>query len=125
MKRIVVPLLLVGAAFLLGEVLLPVEVVIAVVALAAGEVDPRLAKPQMVCGLLIRTRIRIQGAEVNLILSNVKRQVVNQMILNVKSPFSIPLPVGGCLAASAGAWAARETDPWVTQVITEGYRIPW
>ena len=33
--------------------------------------------------------------------------------------------MGGCLSAFREAWTVRETDPWVTQVVTQGYRIPW
>ena len=86
--------------------------------------DPRLVSPQMVCGSLTRIKTKALEAEVNLNHSSGRRQGISPMIPNVKSPFSIPLPIEGCLAAFAVAWSARETDPWVTQVITEGYRMP-
>ena len=69
-----VPLLLVGAAFLPGEVLLPTGEAIVVVAVAAGGVDPRLVNSQMVCGFLTKIRTKAIEAEVNLIHSSERRQ---------------------------------------------------
>ena len=34
------------------------------------------------------------------------------------------MKIGGCLSQFWSAWRDREADPWVVEVLREGYRIP-
>ena len=116
-------LLLVGQAPLLGGVPLPEGVMCAAKAVVEG-LAPLLPTDRRELASFLKAKEGV-GVEVMLPRSVSLAGVVQTLNDRSHLPFSNLGPVGGCLAAFAEAWTARETDPWVTQVITEGYRIPW